>query len=324
MKAVVCRAFGPPESLSLEEMPAPALGAGQVRIAIKAAAINFADTLMIQGKYQEKPPFPFVAGFECAGLVTEVAEGVRHLRPGMRVIALSQQGAFCTETVADAAGVIPLPEEMGFAEGAAFPVAYGTSHIGLVDRGQLKAGETLLVLGAAGGVGLTAVEIGKALGARVIAAASSPEKLAIARAHGADETIDYAAEDLRARVKELAPKGVDVVYDPVGGDAFDAALRCMAWDGRIVVVGFASGRIPTVPANLLLVKQIAVTGLYWGAHMRNNPQRLASSLMELLGLYREGKLKPHVSHALPLEDHARAFRLLMERQATGKVVLTND
>lgn len=322
MKAVVCKSFGPPENLSLEEVPDLPVGPGQVRIDVKAASINFADTLIIQGKYQEKPPFPFTPGFECAGTVAEVGEGVKHFKPGMRVMALAPKGAFCTQTVTDAAAVIPLPETMSFEQGAAFPVAYGTSHIGLVDRGQLKAGETLLVLGAAGGVGLTAVEIGKALGARVIAAASSKEKLEIAKAHGADELIDYSTEDLKTRVKELAPKGVDLVYDPVGGDLFDAALRCMAWNGRIVVVGFASGRIPTVPANLLLVKQISVTGVFWGAHQKNDPKRLAVSLMELMGMYMEGKLKPHVSHALPLDRFAEAFHLLMDRKATGKVVLT--
>lgn len=324
MRAVLCRRFGPPEELSLEEVPSLALGDGEVRIAVKAASINFADTLVIQGKYQEKPPFPFVPGFECAGLVAEVGPGVKHLKPGMRVMALAPKGAFATEAVTDAGAVIPLPEGMGFAEGASFPVAYGTSHIGLVDRGQLKAGETLLVLGAAGGVGLTAVEIGKALGARVIAAASSADKLAVAKEHGADDLIDYSTEDLKARVKELAPKGVDVVYDPVGGDLFDAALRCMAWNGRIVVVGFAGGRIPSIPANLLLVKQIAVAGVYWGAHQKNDPKRLAGSLMELMGLYMAGTLKPHVSHRVPLADYAQAFHLLMDRKATGKVVLTMD
>ncbi|MFM2043586.1 MAG: hypothetical protein RLY86_2162 [Pseudomonadota bacterium] len=322
MKALICTEFGPPERLTLADVPDPTPGPGQVRIDIKAAALNFADTLIIKGKYQEKPPFPFTPGFECAGTVAELGDGVTHLVPGQRVMALAPKGAFCTGTVTDASAVIPLPDGMDFAEGAAFPVAYGTSHIGLVDRGRLQAGETLLVLGAGGGVGLTAVEIGKALGARVIAAAGSAEKLDAARAHGADDLIDYRTEDLKTRVKELAPKGVDVVYDPVGGDLFDAALRCMAWNGRIVVVGFAAGRIPQIPANLLLVKQIAVSGVYWGAHQKNDPRRLAGSLRELLGLYAQGKLKPHVGHRLPLDQYAGAFRLLSERRSTGKVVLT--
>ncbi|WP_119679980.1 NADPH:quinone oxidoreductase family protein [Indioceanicola profundi] len=323
MRAVLCKSFGPPETLSLEEVLDLPLGPGQVRIDVKAAAMNFADTLIIEGKYQEKPPFPFIPGMECAGTVAEVGEGVRHLKPGMRVMALTR-GAFATQTVADAAAVLPIPDQMGFAEAASFPVAYGTSHLALTDRANLKPGETLLVLGASGGVGLTAVEIGKAMGARVIAAASSAEKLDVAKAHGADDLVNYATEDLRARVKELAPKGVDVVFDPVGGDVFDAALRCMAWEGRMVVIGFAAGRIPQVPANLLLVKNIAVLGLFWGAYRQNNPQRLGQSLMELLGMWSKGQLKPHVSHSLPLERYAEAFELLSGRRSTGKVVLTME
>lgn len=324
MRAVLCKQAGPPESLSLEEVPSLPLGPGEVRIAVKAASINFADTLVIQGKYQEKPPFPFVPGFECAGVVAEVGVSVTHVKPGDRVMALAPKGAFATETVTDAAAVMPMPPGADFADAAAFPVAYGTSHLGLTDRAGLKAGETLLVLGAAGGVGLTAVEIGKALGARVIAAASSPEKLAVARAAGADEVIDYAAEDLRARLKELAPKGVNVAYDPVGGKLFDQALRSMAWAGRMVVIGFASGDIPQIPANLLLVKNVAVMGLYWGAYRTNDPKTLQKSLMELMGLWAAGKLKPHVSHRIPLDRHVEAFRLLMDRKATGKVVLTME
>lgn len=321
-KALHCTAFGPPETLILADVPSLPLAAGEVRVAVKAAALNFADTLIIEGKYQEKPPFPFTPGMECAGIVTELGDGVRHLKVGQRVMALSAKGAFREETVVEAGAVLPIPDGMGFAEAAGFPVAYGTSHLALTDRARLQAGETLLVLGASGGVGLTAVEIGKALGARVIAAASSPEKLAVARAHGADEVIDYSAEDLKTRLKELAPKGVDVAFDPVGGDYFDAALRNMAWCGRIVTIGYAAGRIPQVPANLLLVKNCAVLGLFWGAYRKHNPQRLGQSLMELLALWGQGKLHPHVSHALPLADYAQAFHLLSGRQATGKVVLT--
>ncbi|MFV3075196.1 NADPH:quinone oxidoreductase family protein [Niveispirillum fermenti] len=321
-KALQCIEFGPPEKLSLAEVPPLPLGAGEVRIAVKAAALNFADTLIIEGKYQEKPPFPFVPGMECAGIITERGEGVRHLAVGQRVMALSAKGAFREETVVEAGAVLPIPDGMDFATAAGFPVAYGTSHLALTDRARLQAGETLLVLGASGGVGLTAVEIGKALGARVIAAASSPEKLDVARAHGADEGIDYSAEDLKGRLKELAPKGVDVVFDPVGGDYFDAALRNIAWCGRIITIGYAAGRIPQVPANLLLVKNCAVLGLFWGAYRKHDPRRLGQSLGELLNLWSQGKLRPHVSHALPLSDHARAFGLLSGRQATGKVVLT--
>lgn len=321
-RALQCTEFGPPESLVLAEVPPLPLGAGEVRIAVKAAALNFADTLIIEGKYQEKPPFPFTPGMECAGVVTELGEGVQHLKIGQRVMALSAKGAFREETVVEAGAVLPIPDGMDFATAAGFPVAYGTSHLALTDRARLKAGETLLVLGASGGVGLTAVEIGKAMGARVIAAASSPEKLAVARDHGADEMIDYAAEDLKTRLKELAPKGVDVVFDPVGGDYFDAALRNIAWCGRIITIGYAAGRIPQVPANLLLVKNCAVLGLFWGAYRKHDPRRLGQSLVELLGMWSAGKLHPHVSHALPLSDHARAFGFLSGRQATGKVVLT--
>lgn len=321
-KALQCVAFGPPETLVLSDVAPLPLAAGQVRIAIKAAALNFADTLIIEGKYQEKPPFPFTPGMECAGTVTELGEGVRHLKVGQRVMALSAGGAFREETVVEAGAVLPIPDAMDFATAAAFPVAYGTSHLALTDRAQLQAGESLLVLGASGGVGLTAVEIGKAMGARVIAAASSPEKLAVARDHGADEIIDYTEEDLKARLKELAPRGVDVVFDPVGGDYFDAALRNIAWCGRIITIGYAAGRIPQVPANILLVKNCAVLGLFWGAYRKHNPQRLGQSLMELLAMWEEGKLRPHVSHALPLADYATAFGLLSGRKATGKVVLT--
>lgn len=322
MRAVLCKSFGPPENLTLEEVPDLPLGPGQVRIAVRAAALNFADTLIIEGKYQEKPPFPFIPGMECAGTVVEVGEGVTHLAPGQRVMGLAAKGAFTTQTVTDASAVLPIPDNLDFAQAAAFPVAYGTSHLALTDRANLKPGETVLVLGASGGVGLTAVEIAKVMGARVIAAASSAEKLAVAKEAGADELVNYTTEDLKARVKELAPKGVNVVFDPVGGDAFDAALRCMAWEGRMVVIGFAAGRIPQVPANLLLVKNIAVLGLFWGAYRFNNPKRLGQSLMELLGMAAKGQLKPHVSHTLPLDRYAEAFRLLSERRSTGKVVLT--
>jgi len=321
MRAVVCRAFGPPESLTIEEVPDLPLGPGQVRIDIRAAALNFADTLIIQGRYQEKPPFPFTPGLECAGVVAEVGAGVAHLTPGMRVMALATKGAFASQTVAEASMVLPIPDAMPFEAAAGFPVAYGTSHLALTDRAALKPGETLLVLGAAGGVGLTAVEIGKAMGATVIAAAGSAEKLAVAQAHGADHLIDYSREDLRTRLKALAPKGVDVVLDPVGGEAFGAALRSIAWAGRIVVVGFAAGDIPQIPANLLLVKNCAVLGLFWGNYRFNNPRRLGESLMELLGMYAQGRLKPHVGASLPLDRVAEAMALLTDRKATGKVVL---
>lgn len=322
MRAVVCRQFGEPRTLAVDDMPSPKLGAGQVRIAIAAAGLNFADTLMVAGKYQEKPPFPFVPGLEAAGTVREVAPDVNDVKIGDRVVALLGAGAFADEAVASAADVYRIPDRMDFVTAAGFPVAYGTSELGLNHRGHLEAGETLLVLGAAGGVGLTAVEIGKAMGARVIGAARGADKLAIASAHGADATIDYAAEDLRLRVKELTDdRGADVVFDPVGGDMFDAALRATAWEGRILVVGFAGGRIPAPPANLLLVKNIATIGVFWGAYRKRSPAVLRQSFARLFAWWSDGKLKPHVSHRLPLAAVAEGMELLLTRKSTGKVVL---
>jgi NADPH2:quinone reductase len=322
MRAVVCRQFGEPRTLAVEELPSPKLGAGQVRIAIAAAGINFADTLMVAGKYQEKPPFPFVPGLEAAGTVREVAADVSGIKVGDRVIALLGTGAFAEEAIASAGDLYPIPDRMDFVTAASFPVAYGTSELALNHRGNLKAGETLLVLGAAGGVGLTAVEIGKAMGAKVIAAARGADKLALAGQHGADATIDYTTEDLRQRVKELTgDRGVDVVFDPVGGDMFDAALRATAWEGRLLVVGFAGGRIPAPPANLLLVKNIAAIGVFWGAYRKRNPAALRQSFARLFAWWSEGKLKPHVSHQLPLDRIADAMDLLLSRRSTGKVVV---
>lgn len=326
MRAVVCRAFGGPHTLKIEDMAPRPLAAGQVRIAVAAAGVNFADTLMIEGKYQEKPAFPFIPGMEASGVVREVAADVTAVRVGDRVAGTAEGGAFAEEAIARASDIHVIPKEMDFASAAGFPVAYGTSDVALNHRGHLKAGETLLVLGAAGGVGLTAVEIGKAMGARVIAAARGADKLAVARAHGADFCIDYASEDLRARVKEITgDAGADVVFDPVGGDNFDAALRVTAWEGRILVIGFAAGRIPQAPANLLLVKNISVTGVYWGAYRKREPAIVRGSFDRLFGWWRDGKLKPHVSHRLPLAQVGDAMDLLLSRKSTGKVVLmVND
>lgn len=322
MRAVLCDRFGPPETLRVEDIAAPPLAAGQVRIAVAAAGVNFADILMVAGKYQEKAPFPFVPGFEIAGTVRETAPDVSGLKIGDRVIGVCDRGGYADEAICAAHEVFALPEGMDFVTAAGFPVAYGTSEIALQRRGNLRPGETLLVLGAAGGVGLAAVEIGKAMGARVIAAARGADKLALARAHGADETIDYVAEDLRARIKDLTRgAGADVVLDPVGGDAFDAALRATAWEGRILAIGFAAGRIPEIPANLLLVKNIAATGVFWGAYRKRDPGALRESFARLFAWRREGKLKPHVSHRLPLARAAEAMQLLIDRKATGKVVL---
>lgn len=323
MRAVICRALGEPAGLSVGEIAAPPLPAGGVRIAVRAAGVNFADGLMIAGRYQEKLEPPFVPGLEVAGVVTETAPDVAAPRPGERVMAVLDHGGFAEQAVARAADVLPIPEAMDFAAAAGFPIVYGTSHFGLVERCRLRAGEVLLVHGAAGGVGLTAVEIGRRLGATVIATAGGPEKLALARAHGADHGIDYRREDIRARVKELTGgRGADVVYDPVGGAVFEASLRAAAPGARLLVVGFASGTVPPVPANLLLVKNLTVIGYYWGAYRRLDPAAWRASLGEALRWHGEGALRPHVSHVLPLERAAEAIGLLASRRATGKVVLT--
>ena len=323
MKAVLCKQYGPPESLVIEELPAPRPGPGEVVVAVKAASVNFPDVLIIQNKYQFKPPLPFSPGSELAGVVKEVGAGVSSVRPGDRVIAFTTYGAFAEEVKTEAARLLPLPEKMDFVTGAAFLLTYATSDHALRDRGALKAGETLLVLGAAGGVGLAAIEIGKALGARVIACASSEDKLAVCREHGADATINYAAEDLRERVKALTEgRGVDVVYDAVGGAYTEPAFRSLAWRGRLLVVGFAAGEIPKLPLNLALLKGAAVVGVFWGDFARREPKAFAESVRQLARWYGEGRLRPHVSQTLPLERAAEAIQLLASRKAKGKVVLT--
>jgi NADPH2:quinone reductase len=323
MRAVICSRLDGPSALSVGQMPPPTLGAGQVRIAVKAAGLNFADTLIVQGRYQVKPELPFVPGLEAAGTVMEVASDVRDLRPGARVMAALGMGAFAEQAVCKATAVFPIPHSMDFVTAAGFPIVYGTAQGGLARRGKLKAGETLLVLGAAGGVGVAAIEVGKAIGATVIAAARGADKLAVAREHGADHVVDYASEDLRERVKALtAPRGVDVVFDPVGGDAFDAALRTLGWEGRIVVVGFAAGRIPQIPANLLLVKNISAVGLFWGEYRNRDPEMVQGWFAELMHWYEAGRIKPHVSHVLPAEQAGEAMEMLLDRKSTGKIVLT--
>jgi NADPH2:quinone reductase len=273
MKAVLCKAWGGPETLVVEEVPSPHAGAGEVVVDVKAAGVNFPDMLMIQGKYQVKPPLPFTPGAELAGVVKEAGGGVTHVKPGDAVIAYVNTGAFAEECLAPAARIVPMPRGVDFAPAAAFTLTYGTSWHALKDRAQLKPGESLLVLGAAGGVGLAAVELGAAMGARVIAAASSDDKLAVCRAHGASDTINYATEDLRERLKQLVgEKGVDVVYDPVGGAMSEPALRSMGWRGRFLVIGFAGGEIPRLPANLVLLKGSAIVGVYWGEWMRREPE----------------------------------------------------
>ena len=323
MKAVLCKAYGPPSSLVVEEVPDLSPGPGQVLVQVHAAGVNFPDTLIIQGKYQFKPDLPFSPGAEVAGIVKSVGEGVKDVRAGDRGIAATTWGGYAQQVLAQAERVIPMPEGMPFETAAAFLIAYGTSHHALKDRGELKPGETVLVLGAAGGVGLAAVEIAKAMGARVIAAASSDDKLAVCREHGADATINYATENLRDRIKSLTDgRGVDVVYDPVGGELSEPALRSMAWRGRFLVVGFAAGTIPSLPLNLTLLKGCSIVGVFWGAFVRSEPGRNAADLRELVGWLREGRLRPRISGVYPLERCAEALQQVMDRKATGKFVLT--
>ena len=323
MKAVLCKQFGPPESLVVEELPSPRAGAGEVVVSVRAASLNFPDVLIIQNKYQFKPPLPFSPGSELAGLVKEVGEGVHGYKPGDRVLAVTAYGAFAEEVTVDARRLVPIPAGMDFNSAAAFLMTYGTSDHALRDRARLRAGETLLVLGAAGGVGLSAVEIGKALGARVIACASSADKLEVCRQHGADDAINYTTEDLRERIKELTGgKGVDVVYDPVGGPYTEPALRSTGWRGRLLVIGFTAGDIPKIPLNLPLLKGSSIVGVFWGEFARREPKAFAESIGQLGVWFREGKLKPHVSQTFPLEQAVEALKLMATRKAKGKVVLT--
>jgi NADPH2:quinone reductase len=323
MKAVLCKAYGPPESLVIEELPSPRPGAGEVVVSVKAASVNFPDVLIIQNKYQFKPPLPFSPGSELAGVVKEVGEGVSAFKPGDKVIAFTGYGAFAEEVKTEATRLVPLPAGMDFNTGAAFILTYGTSDHALRDRGELRAGETLLVLGAAGGVGLAAIEIGKALGASVIACASSDDKLAVCREHGADETVNYASEDLRERIKALTGgRGVDMVYDAVGGPYTEPAFRSIAWRGRLLVVGFAAGDIPKLPLNLALLKGASIVGVFWGDFARREPKQFAESLRQLGTWYAAGKLKPHISQTLPLEKAAEALNLMAARKVKGKLVLT--
>ncbi len=323
MRALLCKEWGPPEKLVLEEVAELQPGSGQVVIDVKAASVNFPDTLIIQNLYQFKPELPFAAGGECSGVVSAVGEGVKYLKAGDRVTAISIYGGFAEQVVCDADAVVLMPESLDFVTAAAFVMTYGTSYHALVDRAGLKAGETLLVLGASGGVGLAAIEIGKQLGAKVIAAASSAEKLAVCAEHGADELINYSEQELRPRLKEITGgKGVDVVYDPVGGDLSEAALRSCGWRGRFLVVGFAAGGIPKVPLNIALLKGCAILGVFWGDYVAREPKNYQADLKQLFNWLVEGKLKPHIADIYPLERGGEAIRALMDRKISGKVVIT--
>jgi NADPH:quinone reductase len=323
LRAVLCKAFGPPETLVVEDVASPVPGPGQVVISVKAASVNFPDTLIIQNKYQYKPQLPFSPGSECSGIVKAIGEGVTRFRIGDRVMAVTTYGSFAEEVCTDESRLLEIPEGMDFPTAAAFTLTYGTSAHALLDRGDLKAGETLLVLGASGGVGLAAIEIGKALGASVIACASTSDKLEVCLEHGADETINYTQQDLRERAKLLTSgNGVDVVYDPVGGPHSEIALRSIAWRGRYLVVGFAAGEIPKIPLNLTLLKGCSIVGVFWGEFVRREPQRFAEVIRQLGVWYQSGKLKPYVSEQFPLERASEALTLMSTRKAKGKLVLT--
>lgn len=305
---------------ALVDLPTPKPGPGEVLLEIKACGLNFADLLMVSGTYQETPPAPFTLGMEVAGIVMETGPGATHLKPGQRVVVFGGQGGLAEQGVFPAAQCVPMDDAMSFEHAAAFQIAYGTSHVALDYRAQLQSGERLVVLGAAGGVGLTAVEIGKKMGATVVAVARGDDKLAVAAQAGADHLIDAGTEDLRGALKNLG--GADVVYDPVGGDAFKAAFRACNPEARILTIGFASGTVPQIPANHLLVKNITLMGFYWGGYMRFKPQVIISSLKTLMGWYLAGQIKPHISHCLPLAEVENGLDLLRRRKSTGKVVIT--
>ncbi|WP_273525693.1 NADPH:quinone oxidoreductase family protein [Pseudomonas sp.] len=323
MKAVLCKSFGPAENLVVEEVASPTPKPNEILLDVHAASVNFPDTLIIEGKYQFKPPLPFSPGGEAAGVVAAIGAKVSHLKVGDRVMGLTGWGSFAEQVAVPAYNVLPIPAQMDFATAAAFGMTYGTSMHALKQRGNLQPGETLLVLGAAGGVGLAAVEIGKAMGARVIAAASSAEKLDVAKQAGADELINYSAESLRDRLKELTGgQGVDVIYDPVGGKLFEEAFRSIAWNGRMLVVGFAAGGdIPALPANLPLLKGAALVGVFWGAFAQRQPQDNAANFQQLFAWHAEGRLRPLISQRFALEQTAEAIAMLGQRKAVGKLVV---
>lgn len=322
MKAIVCNAFGPPSSLKLEEVPSPIPGDKQVLVSVRACGVNFPDTLIIQGLYQFKPPLPFTPGSDIAGVVKAVGAGVKGLKPGDEVFGFAMHGGYAEEVLVDAKACFPKPPQMDFATAASFMMAYGTSYHALKDRAKLQAGETLLVLGASGGVGLAAVELGHLMGARVIAAASSQEKIDLCLAQGADLGINYLEEDLKARIKELTEgRGADVVYDPVGGGFSEQALRGMAWEGRFLIVGFAAGDIPKIPLNLPLLKGCAVMGVFWGEFAARAPQQNMANIMELMAWHGEGKLVPHIHKVYPLAEAPLALEDIMARRVRGKAVI---
>ena len=322
MKAVLAKAIGGPETLVVEDLPEPSPGPGEVLVAVRAAALNFFDTLIIRGRYQFKPPFPFSPGAECAGIVAQVGDGVSGWTAGDRVIAHLGWGACREQVVARAERLVRIPDGVGDEQAAGLTVTYGTSLHALKDRARLRPGESLAVLGAAGGAGLSAVELGRLMGAQVIACASSPDKLELARAHGADLILDYAAEDVKDGLKRLTGgRGVDVIYDPVGGDLAEPALRATAWEGRYLVIGFAGGGIPKIPLNLLLLKGCDVLGVFWGAFVERDPAAHAANMAELLAWVADGRLSAHVDAVYPLARTADALGVIARREARGKILV---
>ncbi|MBZ2168565.1 NADPH:quinone oxidoreductase family protein [Marinobacter sp. F4216] len=322
MKAILCKEHGPAEQLVIEDIASPEVKGRGVKVRVKAAGLNFPDTLIIEDKYQLKPSLPFSPGGELAGEVIEVGDKVTRYKPGDRVAGLTGYGAFAEEVIVPEQNLLPVPDSMSDEKAAAFMMVYGTSYYALKQRANIQPGESLLVLGASGGVGLAAVELGKAMGAKVIAAASTDEKLTVAKEAGADELINYTEEPLKDAVKKLTrSKGVDVVYDPVGGDFTEQALRAMGWNGRHLVIGFAAGDIPKVPANLTLLKGCSLVGVFWGSFTQREPEASARNMMDLMQLFAEGKIDPKISEVFEFEDYARALNTLTERRATGKIVL---
>ncbi|GJM36210.1 MAG: oxidoreductase [Saprospiraceae bacterium] len=324
MKAIVCEKFGPPSDLVFKEVESHQPNEKEVLVQVRACSVNFPDTLIIRGIYQFKPELPFIPGSDIAGIVKEVGAGVKHVKPGDEVFGFVINGGFAEEVIVDGKAVFPKPPQMQYPVAASFLMAYGTSYHALKDRAKLKEGETLVVLGASGGVGLAAVELGKLMGAKVIAAASTDEKLALCKTYGADETINYTTEDLKAKIKELTGgKGADVVYDPVGGKYTEAALRATAWEGRFLVVGFAAGDIPKIPLNLPLLKGCDIVGVFWGRFAMESPDKNIQNTMELMQWYTAGKLKPHIHAIYPLAETAKALEEMMDRKVRGKIVISN-
>lgn len=323
MKAIICDSYGPPSNLRYGDLPTPSIRPDEILVEVHACSVNFPDTLIIQGLYQVKPELPFSPGSDIAGTIKALGADVKGFKVGDEVVGFAPYGGFAEEAILPAKACFPKPPGMDMTQAAAFLLAYGTSYHALNDRAKLKEGETLLVLGAAGGVGLTAVELGKKMGAKVIAAASTDEKLAICREYGADEVINYSKEDLKTRTKELTGgKGVDVIYDPVGGDYTEAALRAIAWEGRYLVVGFAAGNIPKIPLNLPLLKGCQIIGVFWGAFAQKSPGKNIQATMQLIQWFFEGSLKPRIHATYPLPLAAKALEVLLNREVKGKVVIT--